>query len=55
MLGGTLTLWCHAKEVICAHRQYISLDSQAQSFMDYLRSLSPTERLRKAGVFSKKF
>jgi len=47
--------WRHGKEVVCANHQYASITVQTQSFIAYLQSLSPAERLRKAGVFSKDF
>jgi transposase len=48
-------LWREAKGVICANYQDASLDRQVGSFVDYLQNLSATQRLHKAGVFSKNF
>jgi transposase len=48
-------LWRHAKAVVCANYQDASLDHQVGYFIDYLQSLSATQRLRKAGVLSKNF
>jgi len=48
-------LWREAKGVLCANYQDACLDHQGGSFIDYLQSLSATQRLRKAGVLSKKF
>ena len=48
-------LWRHAKGVICANYQDACLDHQVGSFIDHLQSLSAIQRLRKAGVLSKKF
>jgi transposase len=49
------TLWGEGKKVICANRQYRSLDEQVALFVEYLQSLSPHEALRKAGVCSDHF
>jgi transposase len=48
-------LWRHAKAVICANHQYPTLQAQVDQFIHYLQSLSPTQRLRKAGVLSGNF
>jgi transposase len=48
-------LWRHGKAVVCANHQDASLDHQVACFIDYLQSLSATQRLRKAGVLSKDF
>jgi transposase len=48
-------LWRHGKAVICANHQDASLDHQVGCFIDYLQSLSATQRLRKAGVLSTNF
>jgi transposase len=48
-------LWRDAKGVVCANYQDASLDLQVGSFVDYLQNLSATQRLHKAGVFSKDF
>jgi len=47
--------WRHGKEAVCANHQYASITEETQSFIAYLQSLSPPERLLKAGVFSKHF
>jgi transposase len=48
-------LWRHGKAVVCANHQYPTLEEQVDHFVHYLQSLSPNQRLRKAGVFSRKF
>jgi DDE superfamily endonuclease len=48
-------LWRHGKAVVCANYQDTSLDHQVGRFIDYLQSLSATQRLRKAGVLSSHF
>jgi putative transposase len=48
-------LWRWGKNKICANKQYFSIDYQAKAFIDYLRSLSPEEALRKAGILSGNF
>jgi transposase len=48
-------LWRDAKGVRCANYQDACLDHQVGGFIDYLQNLSATQRLRKAGVLSKKF
>jgi DDE superfamily endonuclease len=48
-------LWRHGKEVICANRQYDSIEDQVERFETYLYSLMPAEALRKAGVLSPDF
>jgi hypothetical protein len=48
-------LWREAKGLVCANYQDASLDHQVGHFIDYLRNLSATQRLRKAGVLSKNF
>ena len=48
-------LWRDAKGVVCANYQDACLDHQVGGFIDYLQSLTATQRLRKAGVFSKNF
>jgi transposase len=41
--------------VLCANYQDACLDHQVGGFIDYLQNLSASQRLRKAGVLSKKF
>jgi transposase len=48
-------LWRHAKQEVCANRQYGSIEEQVDWFLDYLLALSPQEALRKAGVLSENF
>ena len=48
-------LWRDAKGVLCANYQDAYLDHQVDGFIDYLQNLSASQRLRKAGVLSKKF
>jgi len=45
-------LWRHGKEVICANRQYETIEEQVEAFLEYLYELTPQEALRKAGVLS---
>jgi len=48
-------LWRHGKQVVCANRQYESIEEQVQRFLHYLEGLTPEEALRKAGVLSADF
>lgn len=48
-------LWRHAKQAVCANRQYESLDDQVEAFMNYLYRLSSRDALRKPGVLSGNF
>jgi transposase len=48
-------LWRHGKAVVCANQQYPTLEEQVDQFIDYLQSLTPTQRLHKAGVLSGNF
>src|SRR5262245_45879441 len=48
-------LWKWGKEKICANKQYLSIDYQADRFIEYLLGLSPQEALRKAGFLSGRF
>jgi transposase len=48
-------LWRWGKDKICANRQYLSIDYQADRFIAYLLGLSPQEALRKAGLLSGRF
>jgi hypothetical protein len=45
-------LWRQGKDNICANKQYLSIDSQADRFIGYLLGLSDQEALRKAGILS---
>jgi hypothetical protein len=49
------TLWGQAKDVVCADKQYPSLDEQVDRFIGHLGSLSPLGALHSAGVFSDDF
>jgi hypothetical protein len=48
-------LWKWGKDKICANKQYLSIDYQADRFIEYLVGLSPQEALRKAGILSGRF
>jgi transposase len=48
-------LWKWGKDKICANKQYLSIDYQADRFIEYLVALSPQEALRKAGILSGRF
>jgi transposase len=48
-------LWKCAKQKVCANRQYKSIDEQEGRFLDYLRSLSQHEALRKSGLLAKNY
>jgi hypothetical protein len=48
-------LWKWGKDKICANKQYLSIDYQAERFIEYLLGLSPQESLRKAGILSGRF
>jgi hypothetical protein len=48
-------LWGDAKDVICANRQYATIDEQVTHFIEYVSALTDQETLRKAGVLSKHF
>jgi transposase len=48
-------LWRQGKAVVCANHQYPRLEEQVDRFIHYLQSLSPTQRLHKAGVCSGNF
>jgi hypothetical protein len=54
-LNAIERLWQEGKKAICANRQYDDIDEQADCFIQYLQSLSPTEALRKAGILSANF
>jgi hypothetical protein len=43
------------KEIVCANRQYSSIEDQVTRFTLYLQSLTPAEALWKAGVYSHNF
>jgi len=48
-------LWRHAKQRVCANRQYEGIDEEVERFLDYLAGVSNTEALLKAGVLSEDF
>ena len=48
-------LWKWGKDKICANKQYLSIDYQAERFTEYLMGRSPQEALRKAGMLSGRF
>lgn len=48
-------LWRHTTREGLANRQTISIDQSAEAACQYIRHLSPRERLRKAGVLSGNF
>jgi hypothetical protein len=48
-------LWGFGKSGVCANWQQPAIDRQVDEFMHYYAALSPTEILRKAGLFSKDF
>jgi DDE superfamily endonuclease len=48
-------LWRHGKEIICANRQYETMEDQLEAFLGYLYELAPQQALRKAGVASGHF
>lgn len=48
-------LWRDAKTIVCANRQYESMEQQEDQFLEYLHDLPPEEALQKARVFSKHF
>ncbi len=54
-LNGMDHLWRELKRRLAANRQYPTIDSEVTAGEVWLRSLSPTEALRKAGMLSKKF
>ena len=49
------TLWGQGKDVVCADKQYASLDEQVDRFIRYLENLSALEALHTAGVHSEDF
>ncbi len=49
------TLWGQAKDVVCADKQYASLDEQVDRFIRHLESLLPREALHTAGIHSEDF
>lgn len=48
-------LWRYAKQRVCANRQYPTIDSQLERFLQHVYSLENHEALKNAGVLSKRF
>jgi len=48
-------LWERGKDRVCANKQHLSIDAQAERFVNYLLSLSSEQALRSAGILSKRF
>jgi transposase len=48
-------LWRHAKQAVCANRQYESIEEEVQRFLGYLEGLTAGQALNKAGVFADDF
>jgi transposase len=48
-------LWRHAKQAVCANRQYRTIDEEVQRFLWYLEGLTADQALNKAGVFADDF
>jgi len=48
-------LWRHAKQAVCANRQYRSIEEEVQRFLRYLEGLTADQALNKAGVFADDF
>jgi transposase len=49
------SLWRHSKDVVCANRQYTTIDHEARSFVRYLKSQTNEEALQLSGVRSPDF
>ena len=54
-LNGMDQLWRELKRLVAANRQANSVGELAQQAEDWLRTLSPRETLRKAGILSERF
>ena len=48
-------LWRHAKQAVCANRQYESIEEEVQRVLGYLEGLTADQSLNKAGVFADDF
>jgi transposase InsO family protein len=48
-------LWRHAKQAVCANRQYGSIEEEVQRALAYLNGLTAGQALNKAGVFADDF
>lgn len=49
------SLWGQGKDVVCADKQYATIEEQVDRFVSYLENLSVWETLHTAGVYSKDF
>lgn len=49
------TLWGQGKDVVCANKQYATMDEQVDLFISFLYGLSNKETLLTSGVLSKRF
>jgi transposase InsO family protein len=54
-LNGMDQLWRELKRLVAANRQANSVEELAQQAEGWLRTLSPREALRKAGILSERF
>ncbi len=54
-LNAVDQLWRHVKADISANRQYPSIDDHAKAALQYVKELSPKQRLTKAGVYANNF
>ena len=54
-LNGMDQLWRELKRLVAANRQANSVEELAQQTAGWLRTLSPREALRKAGILSERF
>ena len=48
-------LWRHAKQAVCANRQYDAIEEEVRRFVWYLEDLTAGQALNKAGVFADDF
>lgn len=48
-------LWGHAKSVASANMQYPTIDEHADTFLEYLLTLTPHAALKISGVLSRRF
>jgi transposase len=48
-------LWRHAKQAVCANRQYESIEEEVRRFVRYLEDLTAGQALNKAGAFADDF
>jgi transposase len=54
-LNGMDQLWRELKRLVAANRQATSVDELAEQAESWLRSLTPRQALRKAGILSERF